>query len=102
MDIEVYRQLNIFDADGRNLKAEEYPTVRAIQTGEITTPEDILYRRGDGTKAWVRATAAPFRGKDGKIAGVILAIQDIDEARQEKQILLNLISTLEQRLRVPS
>jgi len=102
MDIEVYRQFNIFDADGRNLKAEEYPTVRAIQTGEITTPEDILYRRGDGTKAWVRATAAPFRGKDGKIAGVILAIQDIDEARQEKQILLNLISTLEQRLRVPS
>lgn len=102
MDIEVYRQLNIFDADGRNLKPEEYPTVRAIQTGEITTPEDILYRRGDGTKAWVRATAAPFRGKDGKIAGVILAIQDIDEARQEKQILLNLISTLEQRLRVPS
>jgi len=102
MNIEVYRQFNIFDADGRNLKAEEYPTVRAIQTGEITTPEDILYRRGDGTKAWVRATAAPFRGKDGKIAGVILAIQDIDEARQEKQILLNLISTLEQRLRVPS
>jgi PAS domain S-box-containing protein len=102
MDIEVYRQLNIFDADGRNLKPEEYPTVRAIQTGEITTPEDILYRRGDGTKAWVRATAAPFRDKDGKIAGVILAIQDIDEARQEKQILLNLISTLEQRLRVPS
>lgn len=102
MDIEVYRQFNIFDADGRNLKPEEYPTVRAIQTGEITTPEDILYRRGDGTKAWVRATAAPFRGKDGKIAGVILAIQDIDEARQEKQILLNLISTLEQRLRVPS
>ena len=102
MNIEVYRQFNIFDADGRNLKPEEYPTVRAIQTGEITTPEDILYRRGDGTKAWVRATAAPFRGKDGKIAGVILAIQDIDEARQEKQILLNLISTLEQRLRVPS
>ena len=49
MDIEVYRQLNIFHADGRNLKHEEYPTVRAIQSGEVTTPEDILYRRGDGT-----------------------------------------------------
>lgn len=102
MDIEVYRQLNIFHADGRNLKHEEYPTVRAIQTGEITTPEDILYRRGDGTQAWVRATAAPFRGKDGKIVGAVLAIQDIDEARQEKQMLLNLISKLEQRLGVPS
>jgi len=102
MNIEVYRQLNAFHADGRSFRPDEYPTVRAIGSGEATKPEDILYRRGDGTLAWFRVSAAPFRGKDGLIAGAILAIQDIDEARQEKQMLLNLISKLEQQLGVPS
>ena len=100
-NINAYRQ-NAFHADGRRLGPEEYPTVRAMSSGESTDPEDILYPRGDGTHAWIRTTAAPVRGKNGEIAGAVLALQDIDEARQEKQKLLDRIADLERQLKPQS
>ena len=84
------------------LQPDEYPTVRAISSGETTDPEDILYRRGDGTQVWIRATAAPVRGKNGDIVGAVLAIQDIDETRQEKQELLDRVADLERQLKTKS
>ncbi|MEO8735018.1 MAG: EAL domain-containing protein [Edaphobacter sp.] len=98
-NINVYRQSAAFHADGRCLNPDEYPTVRAMCTGEPTDPEDILYQRSDGTQAWVRATAAPVRGNNGDIAGAVLALQDIDEARLEQQDLLDLVSKLERQLK---
>ncbi len=96
--IDTYRQSNLFHADGRSFGAEEYPIERAIGSGQTTDPEEILYRRGDGTHAWIRTTAAPVCGKNGSIVGAVLAIQDIDEAIQEKQKLLELVSKLEHQL----
>lgn len=94
-NINAYRQSKAFHSDGRRLKPEEYPTVRAMSTGEPTEPESVLYQRGDGTHGWIRATAAPIRGKNGEIAGAVLALQDIDKVRRERQELLDRISALE-------
>jgi PAS domain S-box-containing protein len=98
-NLDVYRLSNLFHADGSCFSPDEYPTVRAIRTGQTTDPEEILYRRGDNTHAWIRTTVAPVRGKNGAIVGAVLAIQDIDEAIQEKQKLLELVSTLERQLK---
>jgi PAS domain-containing protein len=35
-------------ADGRPLRADEYPMARAIHTRETTRGEELLYQRGDG------------------------------------------------------
>lgn len=98
-NIDTYRQSNLLHADGRPFEPEEYPMERAIRSGTTTDPEDILYRRGDGSLTWVRTTAAPIRSKSGGIAGAALALQDIDQFRQEKQRLLDRIAELERQLK---
>jgi len=101
-NIDAYRQSHAFHPDGSCLAPEEYPTVRAIRTGEPTEPEVVLYQRGDDTRGWIKATAAPVRGKNGEIAGAVLALQDIDTVRRERQELLDRISTLESLLQAKS
>lgn len=98
-DMNAYRQ-NAFHADGTRLSPEEYPTVRAMSSGGSTGPEEMLYTRGDGIQAWIRASATPVRGKNGEIAGAVLAIQDIDQATQEKQRLLDRIAELKHQLNI--
>lgn len=98
-DIETYRRAILSRADGLGLDATQYPVERAIRSGKTTEPEDLLYRRSDGSKAWIRVTAAPVRGKDGGIAGAALSIQDIDSAVREKQSLLDRIAELERQVK---
>lgn len=98
-NIDSYRHANLFHADGSHFKQEEYPTERAVQGGGRTEPEDILYRRDDGTQVWIRVTAAPVHGKNGGIAGAVVSIQDIGKAAQEKQRLLDRIKELEEQLK---
>jgi PAS domain S-box-containing protein len=100
-DMNTYRQ-NVSHPDGRILSHEEYPSVRAMRTGEPTAPEDMLYPRGTGVQAWIQASAAPVRGKDGSIAGAVLSILDIDEVIREKQELLHRIAELERQLKARS
>jgi len=98
-NIDAYRKSNLFHADGRPFKPEEYPMERAIRNNKTTEPEDILYRYDDGTHAWMRIIAAPIRGKTGGIAGAVLAIQLINQATQERQKLLDRIAELERQLK---
>ncbi|WP_348268130.1 EAL domain-containing protein [Edaphobacter paludis] len=98
-NLDTYRQLILSHADGLDLESGEYPMECAIRSGKTTEPEDLLYRRSDGSKAWIRVTAAPVRGKSGGIAGAALSIQDIDNAVQEKQRLLDRIAELERQLK---
>lgn len=98
-NIDSYRHVNLFHADGSPLKQDEYVMERALHSGGTTEPEDILYRRDDGTEVWIRVTAAPVHGKNGGIAGAVIAIQDIGKAALEKQTLLDRIKELEKQLK---
>lgn len=100
-NINAYRQ-NAFHTDGRPLDPQEYPTVRAMSLGKSTESEDFLYPRGDGVHAWITATAAPVRGKNDEIGGAVLAVQDIDEAKRERQRLLDRVAELERELKAKS
>lgn len=97
--IESYRNANLFHPDGRPFGPEEYLSERAIRSGEITESDDILYQRDDGSRVWIRVTAAPIHGKNRGIAGAALSIQDIGKSALEKQRLLDRIAELEQQLK---
>lgn len=98
-NIDSYRRANLFHADGSPLQQDEYIMERALHSGGTTEPEDIVYRRDDGTQVWIRVTAAPVHGKSGGIAGAVVSIQDIDKAAHEKQRLLHRIKELEEALK---
>jgi PAS domain S-box-containing protein len=97
--IDSYRNENLFHADGSPLKRDEYVMERAIHSGGTTEPEDINYRRDNGSQVWIRVTAAPVHGKNGGIGGAVIAIQDIEKAAQEKQGLLDRIKKVEEQLK---
>ena len=92
--INSYHPPGSLRTNGHELSPGEYPLARAILEGETTGAEEFLYQSDDGSRTWLSATAAPVRGQNGEVAGGVLAIQDIDEAKREKQDLLDLVSKL--------
>ncbi len=92
--IDAFRQSGAFHTDGRQLDPRDYPLARAILHGETTGPDEFLYHAEDGSYTWLSATAAPVRAQDGKVTGGVLAIQDIDATKRERQRLRDLVEKL--------
>jgi PAS domain S-box-containing protein len=77
----------VHHADGHRLRSEEHPLARAMSTGVSTSPEDLLYQRGDGTSGWVRTSASPVLNESGVATGGVIAIVDIDEEKRAAETL---------------
>jgi PAS domain S-box-containing protein len=91
--IDEYAQIDAHHADGSPVQPHDYPLARAVLHGETTNAEEILLRRGDGSRAWLSLSAAPIRTPDNQIVGGVVAIQDIDKEKRETQRLRDLAST---------
>jgi PAS domain S-box-containing protein len=94
-NIEEYRKYGAHHADGRPFEPGDYPLTQAIQTGEPSGVRELLYRRGDGSDSWISASAVPLRNVNGEVAGGVVAVLDIDDAKRERQALLDRIAELE-------
>ncbi len=77
-DVPSHGQWTAFHPDGRRVTGEEFPLPRAMASGVPVAPEDYLYQRGDGSRAWVSLAAAPILDEHGHVAGGVVAISDID------------------------
>jgi two-component system sensor histidine kinase/response regulator len=68
---------------------EKYRDVfaRALGGEVVSDPEDSLERE-DGTQVFLRWTVHPWRGADGSVAGVVLAVQSIDVLVRARQAAL--------------
>ena len=87
-NIDVHDRWIAFHADGSPVSEVEYPLRRAMVSGHSIPPEDFLYRRGDGSLAWVRFAAAPIFDDQGVIAGGVVAISDIDQQKRAESALI--------------
>ena len=74
------------------------PLASAILSGKSIGPREELHYNHDGTSTWISLTAAPVIGLDGKISGGVVAIQDIDEEKRERQRLAELADVLRNKL----
>jgi PAS domain S-box-containing protein len=74
------------------------PLANAIMNGRSIGPREELRYNDDGTSTWISLTAAPVIDIDGKISGGVVAIQDIDEEKRERQRLADLASNLKDKL----
>ena len=60
---------------------------RQALAGETTPIREGEISRPDGSQHWVRREMRPWFGGDGQVAGVILFVEDITEARQAQESL---------------
>jgi diguanylate cyclase (GGDEF)-like protein/PAS domain S-box-containing protein len=75
------------------LEAEEEALVKRALAGETLSDIPVQYQFPDGSLRHVSFSCAPMRGRDGKIQGVALALQDITERRKGEAELIRLART---------
>jgi PAS domain S-box-containing protein len=100
--VEEYAAWVAFHPDGRQVQAHEYPLARVLATGRAAGPDEYLYQRGDGTRAWVQITGVPIRDAAGALTGGLVVIDDIDAERRgklEREQLIRELETERARLR---
>ncbi|EPX56087.1 hypothetical protein D187_007429 [Cystobacter fuscus DSM 2262] len=68
-------------------KPEEYPLARALHEGETIKDEQMLYRRGDGTLAYLSVMAAPIRDAEGRITEAVSVFSDISGRKRAERKL---------------
>lgn len=93
--VDEYRDWVAFHPDGRQVDAHEFPLARVFQTAEAAGPDEYVYQRGDGRRAWVRITGAPLRGAAGELTGGLVVIDDIDDEKRAAEERERLIGQLE-------
>ena len=84
--VQAYGAWGTCHPDGRSYDVEEHPLARSLD-GAVVTTELALYRRGDGSDAWLRLSSIPLRDGAGRITGALAAVLDVDEAERSRQAL---------------
>lgn len=70
-----------FTRDGRKMARRDFPLTRAM-AGEEGAELECLYRRGDGSDAWIRIIGEPISNEAGQTIGAVAAIIDIDQLKR--------------------
>jgi PAS domain S-box-containing protein len=73
-------------ADGRAVPMEELPSSRALRGQTLMAGEEYLFQRFDGTVISSLISAAPVLGDEGRVAGAIIAFDDITELATLKRM----------------
>jgi PAS domain S-box-containing protein len=87
---EILGEWEVYLADGvTKARVEELPLPRAIMTGETVFGQEIVQRHADGRVIPLSCDAGPIRDSEGRIAGGIIAWQDITERKRAKDALVH-------------
>lgn len=87
-NIESQREWVAYHPDGQRVAGDEFPLARAIRSGQALPPEEYLYERGDGTRAWISLAAAPVTNEQGEVTGAVVALSDIDQQKRSELALI--------------
>jgi PAS domain S-box-containing protein len=60
---------------------------RRCLAGEVFSEESDRFERADGSTQWLRWDTRPWRGKDGKIAGIVIFSEDITQRKETMESL---------------
>ncbi len=92
--------LHVFRANGQRLPPEDMPVVRALRGDEVRGMELRLEREG-AAPVWLSASAAPIRGQDGELHGVVTIMTDITSIHALQEQREDLIRAISHDLRTP-
>jgi diguanylate cyclase (GGDEF)-like protein/PAS domain S-box-containing protein len=81
-----YTRYGALHPDGAPYTADEYPIARAVR-GELVSPEEMIYVRGDGTRTWLLVSAAPVKDASDTIVKAVSTFYDIAEQKHSREAL---------------
>jgi CheY-like chemotaxis protein len=74
--------LGWWDAEGKLLRENGGPLIRALRNGESSHSEPIQIRCFDRSIKTILVSAAPLRGAEHRIVGAVILVQDITESKK--------------------
>lgn len=74
-----------WDADGKIVLPEDFPTARALRGEAVSPGMQMLYREDSGTEIWTEVLAVPLSGTAGQIDGAMTAVIDVDRLKRSEQ-----------------
>lgn len=77
-----------FHVDGSGVEDKVHPLMRAMHLSQSLPPEDVLYERGDGSRAWLSLAASPILDAGGALTGGVLTVADVDQQRRSEAALI--------------
>ncbi len=92
--VERAANLKTETGDGRPVKLDEAPVMRALR-GETVCGMTLVLRNNHDKTRWVSASAAPIRAPDGKMLGAVATFTDvtgIHELQEQREDFINSIS----------
>jgi PAS domain S-box-containing protein len=98
--VEAIHSLEAYHLDGRPLRSEERPLMRALR-GEQFVDYEIVRQRPDGEKRRLASTGTSVRDVRGDIALALVIFRDVTELRQLEQQRDEYLSLVSHDLRNP-
>ncbi|MDQ3817087.1 MAG: PAS domain S-box protein, partial [Acidobacteriota bacterium] len=77
MSVSEYGKWHGFHAEGRRLRAEEWPLARSLTKGEVVTGEEIEIERADGKRRTIMVSSAPVYSGEGTVIAGVATFYDI-------------------------
>lgn len=94
--VSIYRRM-----DGREYAVDERPLSRALDMGETTRAEEIMFDKPEGGTVTTLVNAAPIRSADGAIASAVAVIQDMTPMEELERMRSEFLAIVGHELRSP-
>lgn len=85
---------------GQKLSLRQWPLVRALNSGEVITGEEIEYKN-DSRRLFLRVNAAPIKNKNQQIIAAVSTIDDISQEKELEQRKDDFINMASHELKTP-
>ena len=95
-EVALYRRM-----DGEKYESDERPLAKALDRGEVTRAEEILFDLPDGRKVTTLVNATPIYSEDGEIVSAVAVIQDMTPHEEVERLRREFLAMVSHELRTP-
>lgn len=93
--------VHLQDLPLENLQTLFREIISGEQSGKPESGQKVFQRFVNGDERYFRSEMAPIRGRQGKLNGMILMMQDVTEQRRLHEMKRGMISTVSHQLKTP-
>ena len=98
---DLLKTLTLRRADGSEISLAEIPLIEALRDAETVRAEEIELSVPDGRRVAMLIDATPIRGEEGRIASVIVTMQDLAPLRELERMRARFLGMVSHELRAP-
>ncbi len=88
-------------SDGREISMAEFPLAQQLNDPETVRAEEITLSVPDGRSVTALLNATAIRGEDGKVASVVVTLQDLEPLRELERMRAEFLGMVSHELRAP-